>query len=161
MQSHFDRSNFAVEMHQCYLDLVTAGTACLLFEEAESGEPSAFRFTAIPLVQVVLEEGPAGKLDATFRRNEYTIPQLRMRFPANARIEALTAPHADENADATVAVIEAVVPERSGYTYLAVAEADALGGTAMKSWHRGDFPPRRSSTSVGSRRRVKSTVARR
>ena len=97
----------------------------------------------------MLEEGPAGKLDATFRRNEYTIPQLRTRFPANARIEALAAPHADENADPTVAVIEAVVPERSGYTYVAVAETDALGGTGIESWLRGNFPPRRSSTSVG------------
>ena len=32
LQSHFDRSNFAVEMHQCYLDVVTGGTASLLFE---------------------------------------------------------------------------------------------------------------------------------
>jgi len=29
LQGHFDRANFAVEMHQCYLDLVTAGTAAL------------------------------------------------------------------------------------------------------------------------------------
>src|SRR5690606_9897531 len=33
MQAHFDRSNFAVEMHQAFMDLVTAGTGTLLFEE--------------------------------------------------------------------------------------------------------------------------------
>lgn len=55
LQSHFDRSNFAVEMHQCYLDVVTGGTASLLFEEAPPGESSAFRFAAVPLGQVVLE----------------------------------------------------------------------------------------------------------
>ena len=35
---NFEHSNFAVEIHQCYLDLVTAGTACLMFEEAPLGE---------------------------------------------------------------------------------------------------------------------------
>jgi Bacteriophage head to tail connecting protein len=139
MQAHFDRSNFAVEMHQCYLDLVTAGTACLLFEEAEPGEPSAFRFTAVPLVQVALEEGPAGRLDATFRRNEYTIPQLRTRFPAAPGIEALAAPNGDQNADPRVAVIEAVMPERSGYTYVAVAETDARSGTGHEILAEGRF----------------------
>ena len=29
MLQNFEHSNFAVEIHQCYLDLVTAGTACL------------------------------------------------------------------------------------------------------------------------------------
>ena len=27
LQNHFDRSNFALEIHQCYFDLITAGTA--------------------------------------------------------------------------------------------------------------------------------------
>ena len=34
MLYHFDRSNFAVEIHQCFLDLVVGGTASLHFEEA-------------------------------------------------------------------------------------------------------------------------------
>jgi len=66
MQSHFDRSNFAVEMHQCYMDLVTAGTASLLFEEAPLGEASAFRFTAVPLSQVDFEERANGRLDTNY-----------------------------------------------------------------------------------------------
>ena len=33
VQGHFERSNFAVEIHQAYLDLVTVGTACLRLEE--------------------------------------------------------------------------------------------------------------------------------
>ncbi len=81
LQSHFDRSNFSVEMHQCYLDAVTGGTASLLFEEAPPGEPSAFRFTAVPLSQLVLEEGPEGRPDISFRRTEPTMAGLRSRFP--------------------------------------------------------------------------------
>lgn len=44
MLQNFEHSNFAVEIHQCYLDLVTAGTACLMFEEAPLGEATAFSF---------------------------------------------------------------------------------------------------------------------
>ncbi|MFO1129304.1 MAG: portal protein [Rhodospirillales bacterium] len=122
MQSHFDRSNFAVEMHQCYLDLVTAGTASLLFEEAAPGDPSAFRFTAIPLAQAVIEEGPSGRLDVTFRRAEFSDEQLLDRFPASrpalSRDRGRTA-----DPDRRTTVIEAVVPVATGYAYVAVCES--------------------------------------
>jgi len=81
VQFHMDRSNFAVEMHQCFLDLVVGGTASLLFEEAGLGEASAFRFTAVPLADLVLEEGPEGRLDVTFRRCRFTLPALRKHYP--------------------------------------------------------------------------------
>ena len=126
MQSHFDRSNFAVEMHQCYLDLVTAGTACLLFEEAAPGESSAFRFTAVPLAQAVLEEGPSGKLDVTFRRNEYTIPQLTARFLGGWKIESLAERSGVDVADAHSGHRSGHAG--AGYAYLAMAEP-GLGGT--------------------------------
>jgi len=124
MQSHFDRSNFSVEIHQCYLDLVTAGTASLLLEEAPPGERSAFRFTAVPLAQVVLEEGPSGRLDTTFRRSEVTGAQLLARFPSAAGFEGLMR-RVRNDADGRFAVIEAVVPSDVGYSYLAVTEDDA------------------------------------
>lgn len=125
LQSHFDRSNFAVEMHQCYLDAVTGGTAALLFEEAPPGEPSAFRFTAVPLGQVVLEEGVDGRLDTTFRRSELTLAGLKARFPAAPLPETLVK-RAEEDPELRFAVVEAVVPSSSGhfYRYAAVLEED-------------------------------------
>ena len=64
MQAHFDRSNFAVEMHQSLLDLVTAGTGTMLFEEAAPGQLSAFRFSALPLASVTLDESSGtGRLE--------------------------------------------------------------------------------------------------
>jgi hypothetical protein len=123
LQSHFDRCNFAVEIHQCYLDLVTAGTASLLFEEAPPGEPSAFRFTAVPLKQVVFEENAFGRLDATYRRSELTAAQMKARFP-NAPLPDEVARRAAEDPDVRVAVIEAVIPDDPGFAYLAVAESD-------------------------------------
>lgn len=124
MQAHFDRSNFAVEMHQCYLDLVTAGSGCLLFEEAAAGESSAFRFSAVPLAQVVLEEGAHGRLDVTFRRSELTLSQLRARFPASAG--KLSKTPSDDAGEQRINVLEAVIPEGGAYTYIAIAETNVI-----------------------------------
>jgi hypothetical protein len=60
MQAHFDRSNFSVEMHQCFLDLAVGGTATLYLEETQPGAYSAFRFSAVPLQEIFLEEGEQG-----------------------------------------------------------------------------------------------------
>ncbi len=67
MQDHLDRSNFAVEMHQCYLDLIVGGTASLYFEETAPGAFSAFKFQAIALKDVCLDEGADGYLSDTSR----------------------------------------------------------------------------------------------
>lgn len=138
LQGHFDRSNFVVEMHQCYLDLVTAGTACLMFEEAPLGEPSAFRFTAVPLSQVVFEESLSGRLDATFRRAELTLAQFRERYP-NAPLS-----DADDDAESniearTIAVIEAVFPAPRGFEYVAVRESGEGDGGAAEVLQTGVF----------------------
>lgn len=126
LQSNFDRSNFAVEMHQCYLDVVTGGTASLLFEEAPPGEPSAFRFTAVPLAQVVLEEGPQGRLDVTFRNSDLPFAQVKARFPDAELPEGLLR-QAKDDPDMRVAVLEAVLPmiEGHGYHYAAVLDGES------------------------------------
>jgi len=121
LQSNFDRSNFAIEMHQCYLDLVTVGSACLLFEEAEPGASSAFRFTAVPLSQVVFEENAFGQLDTTFRRSELTPRQIRSRFP-NAALPTEVTDRGQRDSDFKIGVIEAVIPAEQGYSYHATTE---------------------------------------
>lgn len=129
LQGHFDRSNFAVEMHQCYLDLVTAGTACLMFEEAPVGESSAFKFTAVPLADVVFEESTSGRLDATFRRAEMSVSQFRTRFPDAKLSDLKETPEHDE---IRLTVLEAVFPVERGYEYFAVREAnDGLGSPTI------------------------------
>ncbi len=116
LQSHFDRSNFAVELHQCFLDLVTAGTACLLFEEAPLGEASAFRFSAVPIHDVVLAEGPTGRLDRTWRRLRLTPEQFSRRYGVNP-------PDAGGSGDPPpVGVLESVQPGANGYRYVALRE---------------------------------------
>jgi hypothetical protein len=122
LQSHFDRSNFAVEMHQCYLDLVTAGTACLLFEESAPGDYSGFRFTAVPLAEAVLEEGADGRLDGTFRRSELTLAQLRLRFP-DAEIPDALARAAAQDPQQRFAVVEAVLKDGPVYRYTVILDS--------------------------------------
>jgi len=120
LQAHFDRSNLAVELHQCYLDLVVAGTACLQFDEAAPGEPSAFRFAAVPLAEAVLEEGPSGRLDAVFRRARPTAAETVRRF-GRAALPAALLEAADRGEDEPRAdLLEAVLPEGAGYRYAAV-----------------------------------------
>jgi len=145
LQRHFDRSNFATEMQQAYLDLVTAGTASLLFEEAQPGEPSAFRFTAVPIEEVVLEEGPSGALDRTFRRALLTAAQVRARFP-DAPLPTDEDGAAESDAgEARHAVVESVEPAGAGglsfYVWCAVLERSADGGPALLAeGHFADQP---------------------
>lgn len=115
---HLDRSNFATEIHQCYFDLITAGTACLLFEEAPVGAASAFRFTAVPLSEVYLAEGPSGRLDITFRVRRLDPETFVALFP--------DAPGPASDEETPLDVIEAVVPEaRGGYRYVAFLNPDS------------------------------------
>ena len=125
LKSHFDRSNFAVEVHQCYLDLIVAGTASLMVEESAPGEPSALRFTAVPLSQIAFEEGASGRLDITYRRSEMTPIQLRGRFGAKAIPENLLE-KAAEKGDEKLSVIEAVVPHKGRYAYRAILESGSF-----------------------------------
>lgn len=118
IQAHFDRSNFAVEIHQCYLDLVVGGTASLSFEEAEPGEFSAFHFAAVPLQNIVLEEGVSGLLDGSYRRIPMTLDQITSRFPyAEIPTEILSASQADPQIKFDV--LETVMPGDLSYDYAA------------------------------------------
>ena len=120
LQMHLDRSNFSTEIHQCYLDLVTVGTACLLFEESPIGSNSAFKFTAIPLNEICLAEGPTGRLDKVFR----TFQMNEADFVAKFGAEKL--PKRDSNDTTTLRVIEALVPRvKGGYDYTAFLDPNS------------------------------------
>lgn len=124
LAGELDRSNFVVELHQCFLDLVVAGTACLAVEELPPGEPSALRFTAVPLTDLALEDGPTRPLDTVFRTLQLTAAEICRRFPAARLPEALTRQQGESEA-ARHTVIEAVIPEGGAYAYAAVLRADA------------------------------------
>lgn len=128
LNAHFDHSNFSVEIHQAFLDLVVGGTASLAFEEAEPGHHSAFRFSAVPLVDVVLEEGALGFLDATYRQMELTLPQLQMRYP-EAVLPAALLSEAVKDPQSRFRVLEAVYPDGHGFMFSACLIGEGHHGT--------------------------------
>ncbi|MTI10736.1 portal protein [Curvivirga aplysinae] len=139
IQGQFDRSNFIVELHQCYLDLVTAGTACLLFEEAPLGETSAFKFTAIPLGEVVMEEGARGRLDIIYRKSVLNEAQLVSRFPKASLPESLAMDDQDFD-QKKFQVLEAVHPNKHGrYDYMAILTGETEGDEQPMVLTKGSF----------------------
>ena len=121
LQTALDRSNFAIEMHQAFLDLVITGTGVILVEEAPLGEASALRFTAIPIMSAVLEEGPSGRLTTIFREARHTAEEILRRFP----FAELPAELTRDDSQAQHRVIEAVWPDNYGTHYAAVLASDA------------------------------------
>lgn len=143
VSSHFFNSNFSVEIHQCYLDLVTAGTACLLFEEAPIGEKTAFKFSAIPLCELVLEEGITGRIDTVFRKYQSNLASLKARFQT-AEIPQETLERLKKSPEEKVNVIETVIPKQeaggiSGYEYLAFLEEKAQSEQQRTILRQGIF----------------------
>lgn len=113
IQAHFDRSNFIVEIHQCYLDLIVGGSAALYLEEAAPGDFSAFRFAAVPLSQIILEEGAQGLLDTAFRLQSLTLSQLKSRYPA-AILPPAVMREGEKDAQARFDVLETILPNARG-----------------------------------------------
>ncbi|MFQ3623790.1 MAG: portal protein [Acetobacteraceae bacterium] len=131
LHGELERSNFTVEIHQCFLDLVIAGTACLAVEEMPAGEPSSLRFTAVPLAEVVLEDGPNRPLDTVFRSLRLTAEEIRARFPS-ARLPRALAEATAEDEARRHEVVEAVLPDGTGYAYAAVLRTAEEATTLLR-----------------------------
>jgi hypothetical protein len=132
IQDHFDRSNFAVEIHQCYLDLVVGGTASLVFEEAAPGGFSAFKFSATPLQDVIVEEGDNGTLDSTYRVLALTLSQLQSRYEdAALPVKVLT--EGTKDPQSRFKVLEAVYPNGLVYDFTAILMEGGADGSVLKT----------------------------
>lgn len=132
--AHFQRSNFAVEIHQCFLDLACAGTATLAFEEAPTGTGSAFRFTAVPVQDIFIEAGPGGQVRGHFRVNRLRAADLRQRY-GDERLGTELAARFTREPDRQVELVEAVLPDSASLSYGAFL-ADGEGRTVLD---RGSF----------------------
>lgn len=54
LRANLNDSNFYTTIHQCYMDLVTLGTACLFMAENPIGAASAFSFRAVPMHDIAI-----------------------------------------------------------------------------------------------------------
>lgn len=57
LRANLNDSNFYTTIHQCYMDLIILGTACLFMAENPIGAASAFSFTAIPMRDIAILNG--------------------------------------------------------------------------------------------------------
>jgi Bacteriophage head to tail connecting protein len=119
IQTHLDRSNFAAEIHQAFLDLVSIGSATLLLEEAPIGDVSAFRLTAVPMAEMWLEPGLDGQIDGHFRQSFLPLDALFARFP-DAELPQGLLDECRRQKERCLAVVEAVLPAGRSYQYLAM-----------------------------------------
>jgi hypothetical protein len=135
VQGHFDRSNFAVEIHQCFLDLATAGTATLMFREAPAGSPSAFRFAAVPAAEIFVEGDACGGIGRVYRLSALTRQGLVTMFPG-----AVLPDTTPDESERRLSVVEAVQPEAGGHAYCAFL-ADAAAGDLPLATGRFEHSP--------------------
>ena len=70
-------SNFAQEIHECFIDLAL-GTAVLAVTEGDAVNP--IRFHSIPLPHVVLDTGPDGGVDHVYRERELKYQDLPVAY---------------------------------------------------------------------------------
>ena len=119
VRGHFERSTFAVEIHQCFLDLVTVGTATLLFQEAPVGEPSAFRFCAVPAAEMFIDGDQNGQIRSHYRATSLTLAAIRGKYP-DARLPEWLVDDGEANPERRHEIVEAVLQQGPGFAYSAL-----------------------------------------
>ena len=67
--SYISQSNLATEAHEAFLDLAV-GTGALLLDEGEGDD--LLKFTAVPLKELLVEDGPHGTVETVFRLTRST-----------------------------------------------------------------------------------------
>ncbi len=75
LRANLNDSNFYTTIHQCYMDLVVCGTACLFMAENPIGTDSAFSFTAIPMSDIAILK------DAVFHTTSMPASEVIEKYP--------------------------------------------------------------------------------
>lgn len=76
LRANLNDSNFYTTIHQCYLDLVILGTACLFMAEKPIGADSAFSFTAIPMKDIAILQ------NAVFHTTSMSAREVMEKYPS-------------------------------------------------------------------------------
>ncbi len=75
LRANLNDSNFYTTIHQCYMDLIVMGTACLFMAENPIGSASAFSFTAIPMSDIAILPG------AIFHTTSMSAREVMEKYP--------------------------------------------------------------------------------
>lgn len=109
----FAGSNFYAAVHECFLDLVTVGTANLLSEEKPLTRLgfNGFAFQCVPIAEYVVDEDAQGQVDTVLRRFTLTARQAVQKFGADALPEMIrSAAREEREQDRAFDFVHAVFP---------------------------------------------------
>ena len=125
LSDSINASNFAVEMHQCIVDLVVAGTAVMLVEPSDIISQSPLKFTALDLKSIVLEDSGTGLLDTIYRTQKYNRDALIQLYPM---AESLIT----DQQEKSFSVIELIKPKDGKYMHTVILKSGVNVATVLK-----------------------------
>lgn len=107
MFSYFNSSNIFTQEHEAFMDL-SISTGAINFWQGDFGA-HPFRFDAVPMHELVLEEGPQSTIESTWRDTKICVGHIERLYPG-ARLTAQHQKLMRENkADVKVPLIEGVL----------------------------------------------------
>jgi hypothetical protein len=119
--SYINNSNLATEANEAFLDLAV-GTGALLLEEGEGED--LLRFKAVPLKQLIIEDGPSGTVENVFRDHSVAARDIERIWPKGKASEAVHK-MMQEKPDELVHIIEATIwdDKEKQYTFCVIESA--------------------------------------
>ena len=118
--SYINQSNLATEAHEAFLDLAV-GTAALLLDEGDGDD--LLKFTAVPLKELLVEDGPHGTIETVFRFHKHPARNIKQIWP-KGKCSTAVMEMMEDKPDELVAIIEATVynPTKKVYEYVIIEE---------------------------------------
>jgi hypothetical protein len=118
--SYISQSNLATEAHEAFLDLAV-GTGALLLDEGEGDD--LLKFTAVPLKELLVEDGPHGTIETVFRRHEHPARNIKQVWK-KGKCSTAVMEMMENKPDELVPIIEATVynPDKKVYEYVIIEE---------------------------------------
>lgn len=118
-----NKSNFASEVSKFYYDLL-AGTACMLFQETDDFT-NPFLFTAVPTVELGLEEGRNGSVGGVFRK--YKIMNINIKKTwEDAEISSELGSLIKDKPEGYSEFVEGIYEEKNEWIYRVYYQSDKI-----------------------------------
>ncbi|MCL2629529.1 MAG: portal protein [Alphaproteobacteria bacterium] len=132
LRQHLNNSNFYTTAHQCYLDLVVLGTACLLFSENPIGSASAFNFQALPMKDIAILRDASDNVSSVFYTTSMTAQSLTQKYPTFTLPSAIKS-----NPETQIRIIQSVV--NTNGKWIMTSWADLEGKFENNTLETGEF----------------------
>ena len=119
--SYLNQSNLATEANEAFLDLAV-GTGALLLEEGEGD--NLLKFTAVPIKQLILENGPQGTVETVFREHGVPARDILRIWPLGT-VSTQVKRIIEEKPNDLIAVIEGTIynAKNDNYEYVIIEES--------------------------------------